>query len=314
MGAGIRMFSSSVPETSYENITKTALSPCISAQTPYNTPVTPSIHQFLLTAFLDGKSCATIARTFNLSVDEVLAWYESDSTQATLRRIEALQLQQARIVSFSLLPGATGSLAHTSTTAGDLTLRTRAAANLVRLGLRFSAPPPKPPPLTMADLVTSHREHRSTSADPAFRPNSSFAQHSAQSHGQQPAHQTAHRAPTPRQTPAPTNIYPNSQSIHQSNSHPARQPVSQSTATSAQTQTSHAPTSAPPLLSRRDSTVSALRAATGAPTRRESQPPTNTQHIAPRPPDSIAVAEAQPSSEPNLARNAPPHIPIKSAA
>ncbi|MBL8885769.1 MAG: hypothetical protein JNK16_03840 [Phycisphaerales bacterium] len=103
--------------------------------------MTPSLHPQHRSAFLDGKSCATIAKAFSLSVEEVLAWFESDLTQSTLRRLESLQLQQARIVSFSVLPAATGSLCRTSTTAPDPILQTRAASNLVRLGLRFSGAP-----------------------------------------------------------------------------------------------------------------------------------------------------------------------------
>ncbi|MGH7243941.1 MAG: hypothetical protein ACREJD_11025 [Phycisphaerales bacterium] len=102
--------------------------------------MTPSLHPHLLSAFLAGKSCASIATDFSLSIEEVLTWFESDLTQSTLRRLESLQLQQARIVSFSVLPGVTDSLTNTSNTAADPTLRTRAASNLLRLGLRFAAP------------------------------------------------------------------------------------------------------------------------------------------------------------------------------
>lgn len=99
-----------------------------------------TLHPNLLSAFLAGKSCSAIALAFNLSVEDVLTWFESDLTQSTLRRLEALQLQQARIGSGSVLPHAAGSLTNTCDSADNPALRTRAASNLVRLGLRFTAP------------------------------------------------------------------------------------------------------------------------------------------------------------------------------
>ena len=100
--------------------------------------MSPSLHPNLLSAFLAGKSCSAIALTFNLSIEAVLTWFESGHTQSTLRRLEALQLQQARIVSFSVLPHAAGSLTNTCESADNPALRTRAASNLVRLGLKFT--------------------------------------------------------------------------------------------------------------------------------------------------------------------------------
>jgi hypothetical protein len=141
--------------------------------------VTAPLHPQLLSAFLDGKSCATIARTFSLSIEEVLAWFESDLTQSTLRRLESLQLQQARIVSFSVLPGAADSLTNTCHTADNPILRTRAASNLVRLGLRFAAPS-KSPSLAQAVADAASDQPAAEIATPAERPNSTIQSRSSE--------------------------------------------------------------------------------------------------------------------------------------
>ncbi|MBS0192331.1 MAG: hypothetical protein U0573_06870 [Phycisphaerales bacterium] len=161
--------------------------------------MTPSLHVNLLSAFLAGKSCSAIALAFNLSIEDILAWFESERTQSTLRRLEALQLHQARIVSSSLLPAATGSLSNTSTAAPDLALRTRAAANLVRLGLRFCAPPSKarapiPGPEVLAALSLSRESQKQA---PRETPPAS--------HPESPLESRAHSPRTGEMPPKPTD-------------------------------------------------------------------------------------------------------------
>jgi len=141
--------------------------------------VTPTLHSNLLSAFLAGKSCSAIALTFNLSIEEVLAWFESDYTQSTLRRLESLQHQQARIVSFSVLPGAADSLTNTCHTADNPLLRTRAASNLVRLGLRFASPSKSP---SLARGVAENAASAQPAAEiaaPAEHPTSTSRSHSS---------------------------------------------------------------------------------------------------------------------------------------
>ncbi|MBX3381139.1 MAG: hypothetical protein KF805_13680 [Phycisphaeraceae bacterium] len=194
--------------------------------------MTPTLHPQLLSAFLDGKSCATIAKTFSLSVEEVLAWFESDLTQSTLRRIESLQLQQARIVSFSVLPAATGSLSRTSATAPDPVLQTRAASNLLRLGLRFS------------------QSHRDTSETPAPREGAgggppSLTTGAADTHGPTRTARAPHREIASQSSPPPR--------AHKS-------------AIAAPSQTPPTETLTPAtLLSRRESLVGALQNLAGVP-------------------------------------------------
>lgn len=126
--------------------------------------MTPTLHANLLAAFLDGKSCATIARTFNLSIQDVLSWFESELTQTTLSRLEALQHHQARLVSFKILSGASDSLTDTCATSPNPALRTRAASGLLRLGLRFA------PPGRVADSAARRKKPHPTgeSQGPAF--------------------------------------------------------------------------------------------------------------------------------------------------